>query len=196
MLARRSSATCSYFGRLVALIAGPLRLGGSAVQRRSGLRAGSPRGRRSRHAEAGHLRPGPVSTAGIVDGAKALAALADDAGARLPIQTYTVRTASGGQHRRSARPAHRRPRRRRLRRRASDQRSTAAATPRFSTCRSRRSHRGLPGCSGPPNARLHRCSVRCSPGASLGRDWLAPEDAGGVVVKLGEEVLDVRRGGQ
>ena len=83
---------------------------------------------------------------GIVDGAKVLAALADDAGARLPIQTYTVRTASGGQHRRSARPAHRRPRRRRLRRRASDQRSTAAATPRFSTCRSRRSHRGLPGC--------------------------------------------------
>ena len=39
-----------------------------------------------------------MSTAGIVDGAKVLAALADDAGARLPIQTYTVRTASGGQH--------------------------------------------------------------------------------------------------
>ena len=26
--------------------------------------------------------------------------------------------------------------------------------------------------------------------------WSAPEDAGGVAVKLGEEVLDVRRGGQ
>ena len=35
---------------------------------------------------------------GIVDGAKVLAALVEHAGARLPIQTYTVRTASGGQH--------------------------------------------------------------------------------------------------
>ena len=34
----------------------------------------------------------------IVDGSDVLAALADHAGARLPIQTYTVRTASGGQH--------------------------------------------------------------------------------------------------
>ena len=32
------------------------------------------------------------------DGADVLAALADHAGAPLPIQTYTVRTASGGQH--------------------------------------------------------------------------------------------------
>ena len=35
---------------------------------------------------------------GIVDGTNELAALADHAGARLPIQTYTVGTASGGQH--------------------------------------------------------------------------------------------------
>ena len=29
-------------------------------------------------------------------------------------------------------------------------------------------------------------------GASSGRGWLAPEDAGGVAVQLGEEVLDAR----
>jgi hypothetical protein len=33
-------------------------------------------------------------------------------------------------------------------------------------------------------------------GASLGRGWLAPEDAGRVAVQLGEEVLDALRGGQ
>ena len=49
---------------------------------------------------------------------------------------------------------------------APDQRSTAAATPRSSTCPSRRSHRGSPGCSGPPKVHLHLCSARCSPACS------------------------------
>ena len=73
-------------------------LDGSAVQRRGGLRASSPRGRRSRQSEAGHRIPARWRQPGIVDGTNVLAGLADHAGARLPIQTYTVRTASGGQH--------------------------------------------------------------------------------------------------
>jgi hypothetical protein len=49
-----------------------------------------------------------------------------------------------------------------------------------------------------PNWR-HQVGGKCpsgTAGASPGRGWLAPEDAGGVAVQFGEEVLDAMRGGQ